>query len=352
MKTTIAGGRAWHYSHSIGRQTAEHNESEFGRTGGSCTPMDIAVSEGIIYVLSRGFGYGTEGYYGDLGNRIGKTTFDEDHLGDFARNGFTWPNSLAISAEENVFCSDEYENTVYVFDADSIYPFPEADPNGESIIKWGTSGSDPGQLNAPTGIAFDKANNLYVVDSKNNRIQVFSSTGDYIRTWGKEGKDNGEFNNPWGITIDSEGNVYVADWGNNRVQKFKSDGTYLLSYGISEDSGVALDHPAHVAIDSDGDVYVTDWGNNRVQIYEPDGEIIASLYGDATDYSRAGLYLLNRDPDSIKRIRQNPDPMQYMGTFGRPTGITITKDNQIIIADTRCRLQIYKKDSEYSEPPA
>ena len=44
--------------------------------------------------------------------------------------------------------------------------------------------------------------------------------------------------------------------------------------------------------------------------------------------------------------------MQYLAKFGRPTGITITKDNRIIIADTRCRLQIYQKDNEYSEPPA
>ena len=58
MKTTVAGGRAWHFSHSIGRLTAEHNESKYGITGGSCYPMDVAVSsEGILFILSRGFGY-------------------------------------------------------------------------------------------------------------------------------------------------------------------------------------------------------------------------------------------------------------------------------------------------------
>ena len=97
---------------------------------------------------------------------------------------------------------------------------------------------------------------------------------------------------------------------------------------------------------------MTDWGNKRVQIYEPDGEIMASLYGDADDYSKAGLYVLNRDPESIKKVQQNPDPMQYLATFGRPTGIAITEDNRIVVADTRCRLQIYQKDNEYSEPPA
>ena len=352
MKTTVSAGRAWHYKYSIGRQTAEHNESKFGRTGGSCSPMDIAVLGECIFILSRGFGYTTNGYYGDLGNRIGKTTFDEEHLGDFARYGFTWPNSLAISAEGNVFCSDEYENKIYAFGPDQIITFPEANPNGESIFKWGSSGSNPGELNGPTGLAFDKENNLYVVDSKNNRIQLFSSTGDFIRQWGNKGNGPGEFNNPWGLTLDYEGNVYVADWGNNRVQKFDSNDNYLSSFGYSEEREVCLNRPAHVAIDNEGDVYVTDWGNKRVQIYEPDGEIMASLYGDADDYSKAGLYVLNRDPESIKKVEQNPDPMQYLATFGRPTGIAITKNNRIVIADTRCRLQIYQKDNEYSEPPA
>ena len=353
VKTTIGAGRAWHFSHMIGRSSAEHNESKFGRTGGFCSPMDLAVApDNMIFVLSRGFGYAPPGRVGDTGCRIGKTTFDEDHIGDFARHGFTWPNSLAISVEGNVFCSDEYENTIYVFDPDAIYPYPGADPNGESILKWGTAGTKPGQLNGPAGIAFDKENNLHVVDSKNSRIQLFSSTGDFIKTWGKYGNGNMEFDKPWGITIDHKGDVYVADWGNNRVQKFSADGTYLLSYGTSGDPAAALNHPAHVAVDGDGDVYITDWGNHRVQIYEPDGEIIASLHGDATGYSKAGLYLLNRDPESIKTIRQAPDPMQYFATFGRPTGISINKNNQIVIADIRGRLQIYNKDNKYTEPPA
>ena len=104
-------------------------------------------------------------------------------------------------------------------------------------------------------------------------------------------------------------------------------------------------------MDSDGDVYITDWGNQRVQIFEPNGELLASLYGDATDYSKAGLYVLNRDPEFMKVINQNSN-MKYFEKFGRPTGISINKQNQIIIADTRGRLQIYQKDNEYSEPPS
>jgi len=56
VKTTIGAGRSWHFSHMIGRSSAEHNESKFGRTGGFCSPMDLAVTpDNMIFVLSRGY---------------------------------------------------------------------------------------------------------------------------------------------------------------------------------------------------------------------------------------------------------------------------------------------------------
>ena len=353
MKTTVGAGRAWHFSHSIGRLSPEHNESRFGSTGGSNYAMDVAVGgDDLLFILSRGFGYPSEAHGVDIGCRIGKTTFNEDHIGDFARGAFTWPNSIALSSEGKLYCSDEFENQIYVFETDKVLPFPEYNPTGESIAKWGVKGNAPGQLNGPTGIDFDMDNRLYIVDSLNSRIQVYSEDGKFIKCWGEHGDGKGQFNNPWGITIDSQGYVYVADWGNSRVQKFTSDGEFIIAIGSNDASFSALDHPSGVAVDSDGDIYVVDWGNRRVQIYEPDGEMIASLYGDAVEFNKAGLYNLERDPESIKNLRQNEDITSYTSKFGRPIGIATDKQDRIIITDIRGRLQIYSKDKEYAEPSA
>lgn len=43
-------------------------------------------------------------------------------------------------------------------------------------------GSDEFSLNTPVRIACDCKGNIYVYDSLNNRIQVFSSKGKYIKT--------------------------------------------------------------------------------------------------------------------------------------------------------------------------
>ena len=46
MITTAAAGRAWHFSHSLGRPTNEHN----GKTGGYRFPIDVVVAPDDFYL--------------------------------------------------------------------------------------------------------------------------------------------------------------------------------------------------------------------------------------------------------------------------------------------------------------
>ena len=345
MITTAVAGRAWHFSHALGRPTNEHN----GTTGGYRYPIDLAIApDDILFVLSRGLGFEGALENADFG-RIGKTTLDEEHIGDFARQEFVWPAGIALAADGRLFVTDEFRHQVVIFPTDVVYSYPDFNPDGERIGEWGERGAAPGQLDAPSGIAFDANDDVYVVDTGNNRIQKFSKDGEYRMGWGVAGAGTGEFDKPWGIAIDAQGAVYVADWGNDRVQKFSSDGEYIMSFGGRATDGGDLNHPANVAVDSDGDVYVTDWGNNRVQIYEPDGAPLAALYGDAVELSKAGAYIIRRDPETIKAFRHVKD-ISHMGLFSRPVGIEIDSQDRIIVTDTCGRLQVYLKDNDFSEP--
>ena len=329
----------------MGRATGEHN----GRTGGYIHPMDVAApGNDLLYVISRGLGFkGSRGV--DAMCRIGKTTIDEDHIGDFARGQFTWPCGIDVSNDGDIYVSDEYVNTISWF-ADKVMIFPEFDLKKERLGTWGETGSKKGQLRGPSGIEFDAEDNLYVVDSLNNRIQKFTKRGGYISCWGESGSDHGQFNRPWGITIDKTGDVYVADWGNHRVQKFTADGHYIMSFGTSLGEAGKLDQPSGVAVDSDGDVYVADWGRRCVVIFEPTGEVITSLFGDATEFSKAGIYNINRDPESIKKLRGSEGTMEYLTKLGRPLGIVVDDKDRVVIAETRGRIQVYCKDHAYLAP--
>ena len=346
MITTSVAGRTWHFSHALGRPSAEHN----GNTGGYNSPVDVAAAPGdILFVLSRGVGVNILGYQLDGGRRIGKTTLDEEHIGDFARTHFTWPTGLDVSRGGNVYVSDEHANEILIFPPDRIQPYPEFDPEGEQIGQWGVAGPGEGQLDGPAGIEFDDDDNLLVVNSGNGRIQKFTKDGQLLLGWGGVGAGEGELSRPWGVCLDPDGNVYVADWGNHRVQKFTADGRYLMSFGTSHDQGGDLEHPAGVAVDSDGDVYVTDWGHKRVVIFEPNGDVITSLYGDAQELSKAGEYIIRRDPGTIKAYRQVQDKSD-LGRFLRPVGIAVDGRDRVIITDIAGRLQVYAKDHEYVEP--
>lgn len=343
MITTTAAGRTWHFDRSLGRPTNEHN----GTVGGFRYPADLALSPGeIIFVLNKGYQITEQMDYRDNG-RIGKTTFEEHHLGDFARKDFTWPGGIALDSVGWVYATDEHENNVRRYDPNGLVPYGTEEESGQATTVWGEFGSEWGQLNGPNGIQFDTHDNVYIVESRNHRVQKFSKNGQFMLGFGSQGTGEGQFDRPWGITIDRVGDVYVVDWGNSRIQKFTPDGEYIMTFGTS--FGGELNHPANVAVDSEGDVYVTDWGNKRVQIYEPNGDVLAAFYGDATSLSKAGEYIIRRDPGTIKAYRQVQD-YTSMGRFQRPTGIEIDGQDRIIVADACGRLQVYAKDHAYVAP--
>ena len=55
---------------------------------------------------------------------------------------------------------------------------------------------------------------------------------------------------PWGLASDADGNIYVADWRNDRIQKFTSDGEFLQTWGGSDAEDGAFNRPSGLAVDA------------------------------------------------------------------------------------------------------
>ncbi|MCA9420984.1 MAG: hypothetical protein KC592_08200, partial [Nitrospira sp.] len=54
------------------------------------------------------------------------------------------------------------------------------------VMQIGCEGVDDGEFKSPTGIAVDKAGNIYVGDTDNHSIQKFDPSGKFIARWGDE----------------------------------------------------------------------------------------------------------------------------------------------------------------------
>jgi DNA-binding beta-propeller fold protein YncE len=356
--TTVVRGRAYDWSHAIGRGAATG-------TGFNYVQTMCLGNDNDIFTANRG----NENNFGMRVNRIRLGgPGDEELLAEFFQYGqgdgkATWPFGVAVGSGGHVFVSDEWTNTISVFDT-----------NGKFQHKWGKTGSADGELLRPAGLVCEKNGNVIVVDSGNNRLQVFSPDGKLVATCGRAGSGDGEFNQPWGITLDQAGNIYVADWKNHRVQKLSPQGKFLMeigSYGaipaaadayavtylgpfVSSQQGAEypkaglLNHPTDVAVDPDGDIYVTDWGNHRVCIFEADGTPLTNLVGDSQVMSKWGQQSVDANPDMMKAYRRVRN-LEPLWRFCFPTAVDFNPaTDEIIVADSqRNRLQVYRKVRDY-----
>lgn len=183
---------------------------------------------------------------------------------------------------------------IWEYGAAPVVLEPSIDPYEANTINLEAdlivTGNQEFQLNAPRDIAIAPDGTLYVADSLNHRILHLDSEGGLLHAWGEYGATDyntrvaappGTFNEPWGVAVGLDGSVYVADTWNNRIQKFTSDGEFLTMWGEfgAAETRMHFWGPRGVAADSKGRVFVTDTGNKRIVIFDSDGNDLASIGG-------------------------------------------------------------------------
>jgi sugar lactone lactonase YvrE len=204
------------------------------------------------------------------------------------------PTNTAMDALGNLYIAEKDSHRIRkVNSAGVINRFA-----GTSVPGFSGDGSaaTSAMLNEPVAIAVDRAGNLYIADSGNNRIRKVTVTGTISTvagngTAGYSG-DGGpatlaSLKSPQGVTVDSEGNIFIADYANYRIRMVNSEGIISTvagtgAFGFSGDGGAAtaaqLNFPQSVATDAAGNLYIADYGNNRIRKVNSDG-IINTIIG-------------------------------------------------------------------------
>jgi hypothetical protein len=184
-------------------------------------------------------------------------------------------------------------------------------------------------------------------------ILVFDAQGRLLRSFGQ-----GLLNFPHGGTVDPEGNLWMTDarGGNgigHQAIKFSPDGRILMTLGTKGVSGSGpahFDQPTDVVVAPNGDLFVTDshrdGKNNRVVHFTKDGRFVKAWgtkgagpgqfsepHTIAMD-SRGRLFVGDRENNRIQIFDQSGRFLEEWRQFGRPSGIAITKDDTIYVADS------------------
>lgn len=222
----------------------------------------------------------------------------------------------------------------------SLVTTPSASPDATSIavqdiaveLAWQTTGG-PDPLLVPTGMAVAPDGTIWVVDSGNNRFQLFSPDGEYLETWGAPGEGEGQFNfvrspgdigNSWGsIAFAPDGSFYVAESANHRVQHFSADRTLVGAWGSFGTGDGQFSDPIGVAVAPDGNVYVIDDQGDDIQVFDPEGTYLFSFGGHGT-----GLGQLNYTGS----LAIAPDGTVYVADFGNYRIQQFAADGTVIMA--------------------
>jgi ABC-type Fe3+ transport system permease subunit/streptogramin lyase len=168
----------------------------------------------------------------------------------------TLPRSVAVNAQGRLWLTE------YTL-VDRVQSFRLPEPNW--ISAFGRPGLGNGEFNRAEGIDLDASGRLYVADSCNHRIQVFSSEGEWLRAYGRAGAGQGELSYPYDVKVDGQGRQFVCEFGNSRIQVFDAADRSLEVVGGYGSAPGQFGNPWSIALDSRGNLYVADSGNHRVQ---------------------------------------------------------------------------------------
>ncbi|MFC1947007.1 6-bladed beta-propeller [Chloroflexota bacterium] len=212
-------------------------------------PSYVAVDwNGTIYVSDR------------LRHTIDMYDEQSNYLGTFTPKNnpdISWsPLGLATDMNGNLYITDVMDTRHRVIVCNS---------DGEQILEFGQSGTGPGSFSFPNDITVDDAGRIFVSDSNNQRIQVFSSAGTPLPEYTHSG--GGELSLPRGIDCIGK-YVFVADTFDHRIKVYditRQMTPVLVFGGFGTDNGL-FSYPNGIAVDRQNRIYVADRDNNRIQI--------------------------------------------------------------------------------------
>jgi hypothetical protein len=269
------------------------------------------------------------------------------------------PGGLAADKAGNLYVGDNTAHRVRKVDATTGLITTVAGSGTFDVIRGLTVLASPAagfsgdggpataaHLNAPQLLATDAAGNLYITDTRNQRVRKVDPNGiiTTVAGSGPVGLNNGGFggdggpatsallNVPRGVAVDAVGNLYITDNRNGRVRKVDPNGiittvagggTAPVTNGAKATEVALAPAVAGLAVDRADNLFLVSPGDSRILKVSPTGTIstvagtgkagfsgdggpataaeIANPYAIAAD-SAGNVYFSDADNHRIRKI--------------------------------------------------
>ncbi len=248
---------------------------------------------------------------------------------------------IAVSAVGEIFVSDSANRRVRRIDRSgriSTYV-------GSGIYRFRGDGgpAEAALFSSPAKITGDASGNLYIADFGNRRYRRISANGGADTLAGLNVNNVtadaapplvAPFTEVNGIAVDNRGQVYMTDSRNNRVRRRGADGRVTTFAGNG--SPATLNDPVALAIAPDGSVFVGEGDGNRVRRITADGSSSRIFAGTGVRAATGdGGQATNAAIESVFDLAVDRGSTVYISTAGtteanRPSRIRAVSANGVI----------------------
>lgn len=136
-------------------------------------------------------------------------------------------------------------------------------------------GSGNGQLSGSTAMAIGPDGLLDVLDLGNNRIEAFTSAGDYVRQVPLAPNTIGDGQ----LAVGADGRFYVGD-DNGGGAVYDASGSFLGTYSTASTNNLRAPSRALISVDADGSVLEIEYAGTTIHEFVPSVPTIAQVIAE------------------------------------------------------------------------